>query len=278
MGSDNNSSQHLHTRTLTSHLGGSWIRDDLHEVNEEDHVLYCTVLYCTVLYCTVPAVLPAPDRQNTCPMFCFPPPSCHGPGFRSQTLQIDPTFTQGKVAFYSQKLMWNVTIDNIHVKVGSASLRARGRPCSWAAACWPRCCCCCTPRCRRAGSRAAASDGPGAGGCSGLNIVSKYLCSLELGNWLSHSQFTPSKTLIACKFYLVKMIPNPHIKVGEEVLISWPIWHRDKPSPRRSAALLTSGVIDDVSRGRRQLRHGHGHIGIYFSLEFLHFPAVLHCG
>ena len=51
MGSDNNSSQHLHT--LTSHLGGSWIRDDLHEVNEEDHVLYCTVLYCTVLYCTV---------------------------------------------------------------------------------------------------------------------------------------------------------------------------------------------------------------------------------
>ena len=26
MGSDNNSSQHLHT--LTSHLGGSWIRDD----------------------------------------------------------------------------------------------------------------------------------------------------------------------------------------------------------------------------------------------------------
>ena len=40
MGSDNNSSQHLHT--LTSHLGGSWIRDDLHEVNEENHVLYIT--------------------------------------------------------------------------------------------------------------------------------------------------------------------------------------------------------------------------------------------
>ena len=51
MGSDNNSSQHLHT--LTSHLGGSWIRDDLHEVNEENHVLYCTALYCTALYCTV---------------------------------------------------------------------------------------------------------------------------------------------------------------------------------------------------------------------------------